>query len=239
MNGIVVMDCVQTAYQGNYGIYGTRDRMIRISGRRAAAMTGTSILSNETSAVLTDSPVNRSGSETAGSKMNVSKKSGSKRFVTKKDGRIAAGCKSRDINHKEAVNTSAEANTNTAKRDIRICAVSSERREKTSSFAMRAFRVLVLTVVLTSMIAGFHMITGASGRPRQQAWKYHTTVTIPYGESFGDLIEKTFNSTYYESQDDYLKEICQINSLPYHRGEIPQLQSGTSLVIPYYSTEYK
>ena len=51
MNGIVVMDCVQTAYQGNYGIYGTRDRMIRISGRRAAAMTGTSILSNETSAV--------------------------------------------------------------------------------------------------------------------------------------------------------------------------------------------
>ena len=117
--------------------------------------------------------------------------------------------------------------------------MSSERREKTSSFAMRAFRVLVLTVVLTSMIAGFHMITGASGRPRQQAWKYHTTVTIPYGESFGDLIEKTFNSTYYESQDDYLKEICQINSLPYHRGEIPQLQSGTSLVIPYYSTEYK
>lgn len=239
MNGIVVMDCVQTAYQGKYGIYGTRDRLIRISGRRAAVVKGNGSLSHKAAADCMDLPEKGSNPETAVLKRNASKKSVSKRCATKKAVKMTAGNKSTDIKHREPVTASEKEKSVTGQKDIRTGAVSSVRREKTSSSALRALRLLVLVIALTSMITGFHMITRASGRPHQQAWKYHTTVSIPYGESFADLIERTFNSTYYASQEDYLKEICQINSLPFHRGEMPQLQSGTSLVIPYYSTEYK
>ena len=240
MNGIVVMDCVQTAYQGKYDIYGTRDRLVRISGRRAAAVNGTGSRSHEYSADCSDSPEHGYNPVMASSsKKTASKKTGSKRFVTKKAVEMAAGSKNTDIKNRQHVKASEKVKSITGQKDNRTGLVSSVRKEKTSSSALRALRLLVLVVALTSMITGFHIITGASGRPRQQAWKYHTTVSIPYGESFADLIESTFNSTYYSSQEDYVKEICQINSLPFHRGEIPQLQSGTSLVIPYYSTEYK
>ena len=234
MNGIVVMDCVQTAYQGKYGIYGARDRMIRISGRRAAAATGTRSFSHEIPADRMSPIGNESGLD--GSDL---KRSGSKKLVQKKAGRKDGRSKIKEMNHIETVTAAEKAKANSVHSDIRTGTFSPARREKKSSSLPGAVRLLVLAIVLTAMITGFHMITRASGRPRQQAWKYHTTVTIPYGESFGDLVERTFNSTYYASQDDYLKEICEINSLPYYKGEIPQLQSGTSLVIPYYSTEYK
>lgn len=239
MNGIVVMDCVQTAYQGKYDIYGKRDRLIRITGRRAAAVNGSGSYYHESFADCKDSPQHGYNPETSSLKKTTSKKAGSKRFVTKKTVEMAAGSKNKDIENRKPVKASEKAKSIAGQKEIRTGVVSSVRKEKKSSSALRALRLLLLAAALTSMITGFHMITGASGRPRQQAWKYHTTVSIPYGESFEDLIERTFNSTYYSSQEDYLKEICQINSLPFHRGEIPQLQSGTSLVIPYYSTEYK
>ena len=239
MNGIVVMDCVQTAYQGTYGIYGTRDRMIRISGRRAAAVNRTGSLSHETSSDRMVSQESESNHEMDGLERTASKKTGSKRPVTGKAGRTAACSNSSDIKQRKSVSASEKEKSITGQRKIRSGVVSSVHTEKRTSSVLRAVRLLILVIALTSMITGFHMITGASGRPRQQAWKYHTTVTIPYGESFADLLGRTFNSTYYASQEDYLEEICQINSLPFRRGEIPQLESGTSLVIPYYSTEFK
>ena len=47
------------------------------------------------------------------------------------------------------------------------------------------------------------------------------------------------NPSEYESADAYVREICDINSLPYQKGIVPDLGAGSKIVIPYYSTEVK
>ena len=89
------------------------------------------------------------------------------------------------------------------------------------------------------MLAGFQMMTRASSREKEQTYKYYTTVTIGYGEDLSDVVYRYCDSSEYESADAYVREVCDINSLPYHRGSVPDLQAGDSIVIPYYSTVLK
>ena len=127
MNGIVVMDCVQTAYHGKYDIYGTRDRLVRISGRRAAAVNGSGSYSHESFADCTDSPQHGYNPETASLKKTASKKTGSKRFVTKKNIEMAAGSKNSDIKNRQHVKASEKVKSITGQKDNRTIIVRTAR----------------------------------------------------------------------------------------------------------------
>lgn len=243
MNGLVVMDCVQTAYHGGYSGYGASGRLITIRGRKSSGRNLKSVTGNHTSfnnsisrneiagrqaavrmntAAESEKYVSKTyASEKSVSKKSVSKKSDSKKSVSKS---VFSG------KHVKAGLTTKDASGKTA---------ATVRGRQSSGIKRSFFRALLLVFILTGTLAGFQMMTGASSRPQQQAWKYHTTVTIPYGEGLEDIVDQYCSSTYYKSREDYVREVCCINSLPYHRGEIPDLPSGTSLVIPYYSTEYK
>lgn len=233
MNGLVVMDCVQTAYQGRYNGYGASGRMITIRGRRSSDVNRRSGTGHHTSFNKNISRHVKAGRAAAVSmntavepensvqKKPVPEKSLSKRSVSKS---VTAS------KHAKA-GRPAEA----ASRENAVLI----RGRKAACMKKFFFRTLILAFILTGTLAGFQMMTGASSRPGQQAWKYHTTVTIPYGGGLEDIVDQYCSSTYYKSREDYVREVCSINSLPYHRGEIPVLPSGTSLVIPYYSTEYK
>lgn len=105
-----------------------------------------------------------------------------------------------------------------------------------SAFAVRA---LVLAVIFSGMLAGFQMMTRASSREKEQTYKYYTTVTIGYGEDLSDIVYQYCDRSEYASADDYVREICDINSLPYQKGIVPDLGAGAKIVIPYYSTEIK
>ena len=83
------------------------------------------------------------------------------------------------------------------------------------------------------------MMTRASNPEKEQTWKYYTTVTLAYGEDLTDIIYRYCDRAEYASAEDYLREVCSINSLPYHRGNVPALSAGTQIVVPYYSSEYK
>lgn len=238
MNGLVVMDCVQTAYHGGYSGYGASGRLITIRGRRSSGRNLRSGTGNHTSCSKSISGNEKAGrqaavrmntaaesekyvSETYASEKSVSKKSVSKKSATKS---VFSG------KHVKAGLTAKAESGKTA---------AAVRGRQSSGIKRSFFRALLLVFILTGTLAGFQMMTGASSRPQQQAWKYHTTVTIPYGEGLEDIVDQYCSSTYYKSREDYVREVCCINSLPYHRGEIPDLPSGTSLVVPYYSTEYK
>ncbi|MBQ6636503.1 MAG: hypothetical protein IJH81_09125 [Lachnospiraceae bacterium] len=243
MNGLVVMDCVQTAYHGGYSGYGANGRLITIRGRKSSGRNLRSVTGNHTSfnnsisrneiagrqaavrmntAAESEKYVSKTyASEKSVSKKSVSKKSDSKKSVSKS---VFSG------KHVKAGLTTKDASGKTA---------ATVRGRQSSGIKRSFFRALLLVFILTGTLAGFQMMTGASSRPQQQAWKYHTTVTIPCGEGLEDIVDQYCSSTYYKSREDYVREVCCINSLPYHRGEIPDLPSGTSLVIPYYSTEYK
>lgn len=102
-----------------------------------------------------------------------------------------------------------------------------------------ALRLLALALVFSGMLAGFRMMTRASNLEKEQTWKYYTTVTLGYGEDMTDIIYRYCDRAEYADAEDYLQEICSINSLPYHRGSVPVLSPGTQIVIPYFSSEYK
>jgi len=238
MNGLVVMDCVQTAYHGGYSGYGASGRLITIRGRKSSGRNLRSVTGNHTSfnnsisrneiagrqaavRMNTAAESEKYVSKTYVSEKSVSKKSDSKKSVSKS---VFSG------KHVKAGLTTKDASGKTA---------ATVRGRQSSGIKRSFFRALLLVFILTGTLAGFQMMTGASSRPQQQAWKYHTTVTIPCGEGLEDIVDQYCSSTYYKSREDYVREVCCINSLPYHRGEIPNLPSGTSLVIPYYSTEYK
>ena len=44
---------------------------------------------------------------------------------------------------------------------------------------------------------------------------------------------------YYETQKDYVEELCRINNIAYDGTEYPDVTPGTHLVVPYYDTVLK
>lgn len=116
-----------------------------------------------------------------------------------------------------------------------------ERRTRRSASRKSALflRALVLAFVFTGMIAGFGLMTRASSTGKQEKYKYYDTVTIGYGEDLTAIVDTYCDYGEYESSDAYIREICEINSLPYQKGAVPDLKAGTKIVIPYYSTVLK
>ena len=110
---------------------------------------------------------------------------------------------------------------------------------KTGRPAGLVFRGLVLALVFAGMLTGFRMMTRASSRQKEPVYKYYTTVTIGYGEDLSDIVFRYCDSSEYRTADDYVREICEINSIPWQKGKVPDLRAGTSIVIPYYDTEIK
>lgn len=139
------------------------------------------------------------------------------------------------IEHKTRASVTGPARVNTGLKSSTGSKTRSKGRRK-SAFAVRA---LVLAVIFSGMLAGFQMMTRASSREKEQTYKYYTTVTIGYGEDLSDIVYQYCDRSEYASADDYVREICDINSLPYQKGIVPDLGAGAKIVIPYYSTEIK
>lgn len=100
-------------------------------------------------------------------------------------------------------------------------------------------RGVVLCMVFVCMVTGFGMMIRASSRPKEQLWKYYTTVQTGSDHDLDDIVRENMNETVYSSADDYVREVCEINSLPYKKGSLPDLKPGSVIVIPYHSTELK
>lgn len=102
-----------------------------------------------------------------------------------------------------------------------------------------AARLLLLAVVFSAMLAGFQIRTRAHSRPAQPVWKYYTTVEIGYGEDLNDIVHTYCDASSCSGADAYVREVCEINSLPYTEGKVPDLRPGARIVIPYWSTVLK
>lgn len=63
-------------------------------------------------------------------------------------------------------------------------------------------------------------------------YKYYASIPVEEGDTLWS-IAKAHMGAHYDSVEDYIKELRQINSL---NGE--QITTGMYLVVPYYSTEF-
>ena len=66
-------------------------------------------------------------------------------------------------------------------------------------------------------------------------YKYYKSITVNYGESLWTIANDLYSSEHYDDMNDYIDEVCSINNL----ADASELIAGESLIVPYYSTEFK
>jgi len=91
---------------------------------------------------------------------------------------------------------------------------------------------LILTILLVFCIFGVD--TSAHSIDDHPEYKYFTNYELEYGDSLWTIAEE-YMDYHYNSIEDYIDEVCTINSIT----KETRLLSGTSLIIPYYSQEFK
>ena len=115
----------------------------------------------------------------------------------------------------------------------------SERRIRNNRIRrQRELRKNILLFVMTicfaislSFSAG-SFLSNAKDYSTPTEYKYYASIPVEEGDTLWSIAE-THMGAHYDSVDDYIKELRQINSLS---GE--KITTGMYLVVPYYSTEF-
>lgn len=90
---------------------------------------------------------------------------------------------------------------------------------------------LILSIFIVFCIFGVD--TNARSIEDRPEYKYFTNYELEYGDTLWSIAE-TYADHHYTSVEDYIEEVCIINSITTDA----RLISGTSLIIPYYSQEF-
>lgn len=90
---------------------------------------------------------------------------------------------------------------------------------------------LILSIFIVFCIFGVD--TNARSIEDHPEYKYFTNYELKYGDTLWTIAE-TYADHHYDSVEDYINEVCIINSI----SKDARLISGTCLIIPYYSQEF-
>ena len=78
-------------------------------------------------------------------------------------------------------------------------------------------------------------MTGAQSNDYTPEFKYYTTVTVHEGDTITKLAKEYYSDNHYDSMNNYIYEICTLNRI----GDKDKVRAGESIIMPYYSTEFK
>lgn len=104
---------------------------------------------------------------------------------------------------------------------------------------IRNIRYALLGILIALLIAFAGSVFRAHAGNVPSAYKYYDMVTVGYNENLLDIVQRYDDRNYYDTQMDYVRELCRINNLDYNGKEFPVVTPGTSLFVPYYSEELK
>ena len=102
----------------------------------------------------------------------------------------------------------------------------------------RQIVLLSFTIALFIFLLSFLFIsfmTDAQTDDYRPEFKYYKTVTVHSDETMWDIARTNYSEAHYKNLDDYIAEICAINSI----GNANKINAGESLVVPYYSETFK
>lgn len=92
--------------------------------------------------------------------------------------------------------------------------------------------IIAIVLVLSGAVGGF--ISRAQSPDEETQYKYYTHITVAYGETLWSIADQ-YMSEEYESKEAYINEIVQINNIDNEN----ELYAGNTIVVPYYSNEFK
>lgn len=95
--------------------------------------------------------------------------------------------------------------------------------------------IVVLAVALACVVLLRLTATRADAEKRDvPTYKYYTSITVDQGDTLWGLADE-YMSDEYDNVYEYMDEIVSIN----HLTSADSLKAGSTICIPYYSTEYK
>jgi len=109
-------------------------------------------------------------------------------------------------------------------------------RRKRQRQLRRNFIMIVFSLffIVGLSVGGFAIGSKAQDMEETILYKYYTNVEVQYGETLWDIADTYFCSEKYESYNDYILEVMQLNGL-YDEN----ISAGYYLMVPYYSSEFK
>lgn len=93
--------------------------------------------------------------------------------------------------------------------------------------------LLISILFVASGFFGKYMVK-AQSTDETNTYKYYTYITIEYGENLWTIAEENMG-TEYKTIKTYINEILHINNLE----DANSIMTGQTIIIPYYSTEFK
>ena len=104
------------------------------------------------------------------------------------------------------------------------------RRELRHRFIMC---VLTLVLILGFSTLFFSFKTKAQGNDEEILYKYYKSIVVEEGDTLWHYACQYVEESYYDSYDDYIKEVIMINSLT-----DDAITAGQHLILPYYSPDF-
>ncbi len=107
-----------------------------------------------------------------------------------------------------------------------------KRKQQQRIRSMVSIGALIFGILVVFSVSG--LVTNARSTTDKQEYKYFMNYELERGDSLWSVASENYDE-HYESIEDYMEEICIINSVTYDT----ELKAGSSLIIPYYSYEFK
>lgn len=104
------------------------------------------------------------------------------------------------------------------------------RRQLRRNLIMCVF-TFILVISISSMF--FALRTKAQNSNEDILYKYYKSVMVEDGDTLWNYAELYGDSHFYEKNEDYIKEVIEMNSL-----DSDEITAGQYLILPYYSPEF-
>lgn len=102
-----------------------------------------------------------------------------------------------------------------------------------SSFKSHILKAFAAAVLIALSMAGGSFIVRAENASPDVVYKYYTSIRVGKGDSLWSIVDRHADE-YFESKQDFLQEVIQINHLL-----DSDIRQGDYLIIPYYSSEFR
>lgn len=107
-----------------------------------------------------------------------------------------------------------------------------KRKQQQRIRSIISLSALIIGILVVFSVSG--LVTNARSTSDKQEYKYFMNYELERGDSLWSVASMHCDD-HYDSVEDYIEEICIINSISYDT----ELLAGTSLIIPYYSFDFK
>ena len=109
------------------------------------------------------------------------------------------------------------------------------RRQRIVRRQFIALACIVAIIIFTFCFSFTTILSGAEGEDHVTNYKYYKTVTVHSGDSVWSIASANYDEQRYNSLNNYICEIYSINGID----SSSIVNAGETLIVPYYSTEYR